>query len=281
MVLRADVLGAAIDSAIAGNPDAPRIYLSPRGETPYPGMVRSWRTAPGVMLLAGRFEGIDERVISARGLPRGLDRRLRALGRRAGSDGADRRSRTAAAGRSRDGSRHSSRRASRLGCSNTRTTLGRASGRAYPSLTFCCRATTSALLHGAAPNPSDELLSDGPICGEHAAAKITTSAPPREADRTTATCRPGFLSGLHLSARSGGCRSLRERPEHADCEYGRRGHFHLIRICPGGPSRRAITTLRTQLPIWHPSSRVDQERTGAGRLSDPGLDPGQSPPKPL
>jgi tRNA (guanine37-N1)-methyltransferase len=68
MVMRADVLGAAIDSASAGNPQAPRLYLSPRGERLTQGLVRSLAAGPGVLLLAGRFEGLDERVIEARGL---------------------------------------------------------------------------------------------------------------------------------------------------------------------------------------------------------------------
>jgi tRNA (guanine37-N1)-methyltransferase len=68
MVMRADVLGAAIDAARAGAPDLPLIYLSPRGEPLTQAMVRELSAEPGVMLLAGRFEGIDERVIEARGM---------------------------------------------------------------------------------------------------------------------------------------------------------------------------------------------------------------------
>ena len=52
----------------AGNPQAPRIYLSPRGEPLTQAMARELAAGPGVLLLAGRFEGIDERVIEARGL---------------------------------------------------------------------------------------------------------------------------------------------------------------------------------------------------------------------
>jgi tRNA (guanine37-N1)-methyltransferase len=68
MVLRADVLGAAVDSASASNPQASRLYLSPRGEPLRQATVRELAVGPGVLLLAGRFEGIDERVIEARGL---------------------------------------------------------------------------------------------------------------------------------------------------------------------------------------------------------------------
>ena len=68
MVMRADVLGAAIDAASAGNPDLPRIYLSPRGDLLTQAIVRELAAGPGVLLLAGRFEGIDERVIAGRSL---------------------------------------------------------------------------------------------------------------------------------------------------------------------------------------------------------------------
>ena len=68
MVLRADVLGPAIDEAARRNPEAPRFYLSPRGMPLDQARVRELAAGPGVLLLAGRFEGIDERVIEARGL---------------------------------------------------------------------------------------------------------------------------------------------------------------------------------------------------------------------
>lgn len=68
MVMRCDVLGAAIDAAQADAPDLPLIYLSPRGEPLRQPLVRELAAGPGVMLLAGRFEGVDERVIEGRGL---------------------------------------------------------------------------------------------------------------------------------------------------------------------------------------------------------------------
>jgi tRNA (guanine37-N1)-methyltransferase len=66
MVLRADVVAAAVDAARAKTPDLPLIYLSPRGEPLTQPLVRAFAAGPGVMLLAGRFEGVDERVIEAR-----------------------------------------------------------------------------------------------------------------------------------------------------------------------------------------------------------------------
>jgi len=68
MVLRADVLGPALDHARAQSPDAPLIYLSPRGTPLTQSLARDLAEGPGVTLLAGRFEGIDERVIATRGL---------------------------------------------------------------------------------------------------------------------------------------------------------------------------------------------------------------------
>lgn len=68
MVLRADVLGPALDAASARNPDAPLIYLSPRGRPFDQAMARNLAAGPGAVLLAGRFEGIDERVIAGRTL---------------------------------------------------------------------------------------------------------------------------------------------------------------------------------------------------------------------
>ena len=67
MVMRADVMAAAIDSA-ASSPDLPRICLSPRGERLSQNLVRELASGAGVLLVAGRFEGIDQRVIEGRSL---------------------------------------------------------------------------------------------------------------------------------------------------------------------------------------------------------------------
>jgi tRNA (guanine37-N1)-methyltransferase len=66
MVLRADVLAPALDAARAANPGSPLIYLSPRGRPFDQARARELASGPGAILLAGRFEGIDERVIEAR-----------------------------------------------------------------------------------------------------------------------------------------------------------------------------------------------------------------------
>jgi tRNA (guanine37-N1)-methyltransferase len=66
MVLRPDVVDAALQ-ATAGT-DGPVIYLSPKGRLLDQARVREIAQAPVVTLLCGRYEGVDERVIEARGL---------------------------------------------------------------------------------------------------------------------------------------------------------------------------------------------------------------------
>ncbi len=68
MVMRADVAAAAVDAARAGVPGRPAIYLSPRGTRLTQARVKALAAGPGIILLCGRFEGLDERVIAARGL---------------------------------------------------------------------------------------------------------------------------------------------------------------------------------------------------------------------
>jgi len=66
MVMKADVLARAIDAAAA---DArPRVLLSPRGVPLTQSRVEALAGGAGVVLICGRFEGVDERVIAARGL---------------------------------------------------------------------------------------------------------------------------------------------------------------------------------------------------------------------
>jgi tRNA (guanine37-N1)-methyltransferase len=66
MVMKADVLARAIDAAAA---DArPRLLMSPRGLPLTQSRVEALAGGPGAVLVCGRFEGVDERVIAARGL---------------------------------------------------------------------------------------------------------------------------------------------------------------------------------------------------------------------
>ncbi len=69
MVMRADIAAAAIDAAREGAaPDTPTLYLSPRGKPLTQARVRELASGPGAILLCGRFEGIDERVLEARNI---------------------------------------------------------------------------------------------------------------------------------------------------------------------------------------------------------------------
>ena len=67
MVLRADVLAAAIDAADEP-PALPRLLMSPRGRPLTQSRVRELAGGPGALIVCGRFEGVDQRVIEARGL---------------------------------------------------------------------------------------------------------------------------------------------------------------------------------------------------------------------
>ncbi len=75
MVLRADVLAAAIDAADSGPDrpkdrpgDRPRLLMSPRGRPLTQSRVVELAAGPGPLVVCGRFEGVDQRVIAARGL---------------------------------------------------------------------------------------------------------------------------------------------------------------------------------------------------------------------
>ena len=69
MVLRADVLAAAIDAADAGQTDRiASLLMSPRGRPLTQSLVAELAAGPGPLIVCGRFEGVDERVIAARGL---------------------------------------------------------------------------------------------------------------------------------------------------------------------------------------------------------------------
>ncbi|UWQ75015.1 tRNA (guanosine(37)-N1)-methyltransferase TrmD [Leisingera sp. M658] len=64
MVLRADVLGTAIEHTMAGTKgNWPLIYLSPRGRRMDQKMMQNFAQCDGMTLLCGRFEGVDERVL--------------------------------------------------------------------------------------------------------------------------------------------------------------------------------------------------------------------------
>jgi tRNA (guanine37-N1)-methyltransferase len=64
-VMRADVIASALDSVdLAARP---LLYMSARGRPLTQALVKEWAAGPGVIVLAGRFEGVDQRVLDARG----------------------------------------------------------------------------------------------------------------------------------------------------------------------------------------------------------------------
>lgn len=65
MVIRPDVMAAALDQA---DPALPVIYLSPRGRPLTQARARALAQGPGVTLVCGRFEGVDQRILDARGI---------------------------------------------------------------------------------------------------------------------------------------------------------------------------------------------------------------------
>ena len=66
MVMRADVLASAVDSVLSHRPDAPLLAMTPRGRPLDQALVRELAAGPGLSILCGRFEGIDERLFEAR-----------------------------------------------------------------------------------------------------------------------------------------------------------------------------------------------------------------------
>ena len=68
MVMRADVIAASLDVAAPPDDPRPRLLMSPRGKPFAQAEAREWAAGPGLIILCPRFEGVDERIIEARGL---------------------------------------------------------------------------------------------------------------------------------------------------------------------------------------------------------------------
>jgi tRNA (guanine37-N1)-methyltransferase len=65
MVLRADILSAAVEHAVANDPNIPILAMTPRGKPITQARIRALAAGPGVTVLCGRFEGFDERLFVA------------------------------------------------------------------------------------------------------------------------------------------------------------------------------------------------------------------------
>jgi tRNA (guanine37-N1)-methyltransferase len=66
MVMRADILASAVDHVLQRAPAAPMLAMTPRGAPLTQALVRELAAGPGVSILCGRFEGMDERLFEAR-----------------------------------------------------------------------------------------------------------------------------------------------------------------------------------------------------------------------
>jgi tRNA (guanine37-N1)-methyltransferase len=68
MVMRADVLATSLDAAAEPHDPRPRLVMSARGRPFTQAQAREWAAGPGLVIVCPRFEGVDERIIEARGL---------------------------------------------------------------------------------------------------------------------------------------------------------------------------------------------------------------------
>jgi tRNA (guanine37-N1)-methyltransferase len=68
MVMRADVLAASLDAALAADDPRPRLIMSARGERFTQRRAREWAAGPGLVIVCPRFEGFDERIVAGRAL---------------------------------------------------------------------------------------------------------------------------------------------------------------------------------------------------------------------
>ncbi|MDS1136795.1 tRNA (guanosine(37)-N1)-methyltransferase TrmD [Nitratireductor indicus] len=68
MVMRADILSQALDAVASPEDPRPRLLMSPRGRPLTQKRVRALADGPGAVILCGRFEGVDQRLIEARAL---------------------------------------------------------------------------------------------------------------------------------------------------------------------------------------------------------------------
>ncbi len=66
MLLKPEPMSKAIDAAAARVPGAPRVYMSAQGVPFTQALAKVWSRLPGLVLVAGRYEGLDERVIESR-----------------------------------------------------------------------------------------------------------------------------------------------------------------------------------------------------------------------
>ena len=162
MVMRADVLAASLDAALAPDDPRPRLIMSPRGEPFTQRRAREWAAGPGLVIVCPRFEGADERIVGARGL---VESRSATTFFRAARLRRSRCS-TPASGcfpALWGDPNRASRRVSRRAGSNIPITHARVNGRGGAFPTCCCPAITRASEIGGGRRRSGSRGSGGPI----------------------------------------------------------------------------------------------------------------------
>jgi hypothetical protein len=122
-VMRADVIASALDSVERRG--RPLLYMSARGRPLTQARVREWASGPGLIVLCGRFEGVDQRVIDARGFEEVSVGDAVLAGGEAGRPTV------------------SVKKASRTGSSSIRSTPGRGRSKGWRSRRCCSPATTA------------------------------------------------------------------------------------------------------------------------------------------
>ena len=153
MVMRADVLARAIDGATDAGERRRRLLMSPRGRKLDQALVRQLAAEPGVLIVCGHFEGVDERIVAARQLEEvSVGDYVLSGGEAAALIVLD------AAVRLLPGVIGTAR-------SSDPTTRGRACSKAWRSLRCCCRAITRRSPAGSGSSRRWRRATAGLICG--------------------------------------------------------------------------------------------------------------------
>ena len=161
MVLRPDVADAALEAAPDGRP---LVCLTPRGAALTQARVRSFAAGPGIVLLCGRYEGIDQRVIEARGLQEvSIGDYVLSGGELAAMVLLDAAVRLCRVSWARP--KAPTTRASALDCWNIRTIRGRPNGAGDGCRTCCFPATTGPSRRGAGTRPNGSRANAGRTSG--------------------------------------------------------------------------------------------------------------------
>src|SRR5579859_6415864 len=161
-VMRADVIASALDSV--ERRERPLLYMSARGEPLTQARVSKWAQGPGLIVLCGRFEGVDQRVIEARGFEEiAVGDVVLAGGEAAALVAIEACVRLVPGVLGQAASL--SKKASRTGSSNIRSIRDRGRSKGWTSPKSCWAATTPKFESGGRLNGSERRGSGGRTCG--------------------------------------------------------------------------------------------------------------------